>query len=140
MPIALNSEPVAPGFYEKALTAYLRFVSMILLFFALGYWAMIIGLPGVAGDRFDLMPEHWQAASATLSVILPVAAIGLWGGFPWGVFVWVIAIIVEYAMFLWFSGFFGTNVSVLAFHAASFVTYLLLRIGGILARRRLQNA
>ena len=140
MPIALNKQQISTSFYDRALKAYLRIVAIVLIWFALRYWAMIVGMEGTPFGGFDRMPEYWRATSAGLSVLLPVAAVGLWGRFPWGVFIWLLAIACEVAMYSLFSGLFGRNDQVLVFHAATFLAYLMVRLASLATGRRKRAA
>lgn len=97
----------------------LRLVALALLAFAIQYWMKVTGLRQPDGLRFDTMPSHWQAVAAVLSVVLPVAALGLWGLNGWGVVIWIGAAAIEIAMYGFFPARFGPDPMRIAFHAAA---------------------
>lgn len=100
------------------------------------YWIRLMGVhPGVAW-RFDLMPLHWQAASAALAVFFPFAAVGLWLVAPWGPVIWFLCAVIEAVMYGVYPGLFGHCDWVLAAHAAIGLSYLVFRIAFHLRRRR----
>ena len=117
--------PTEHGMYAFLHVVFLRMVAAFLMLSAISYWALIVGASSSPDIRFDTMPEYWRFTSLTLSVILPVAALGLWGLFPWGAFLWLMVILMEFAMYYWFSELFGENQTLLIFHTACFSLYLL---------------
>lgn len=113
-----------------------RLVAIILIIFALQYWVQLTGISGDPMLRFDVMSEYWQVAGTTLAVVLPVAAVGLWSGYTWGAFVWLLAVAIELAMYGWFSDLFGSRPLVVAFHLLCLVVYGVIRVtAGIIERR-----
>jgi hypothetical protein len=62
------------------------------------------------------------------SVLLPVASLGLWGLFSWGVVVWLIVAIFEITMYLGFPQLFGQSFLRVGFHVLSILVYLSLRV------------
>ena len=114
-----DPDPPRLGFIRKV---FLRAVALFLLIYSLNYWMRIVGL---AGDiRFDLMPEHWQVASATLAVLLPVTAVGMWGLYPWGLLTWFLTIAIELTMYAFQTDYFGRNDLVLAFHFVALIAWM----------------
>ena len=71
----------------------LRIVSMLLLAFSVGYWSKLIGLAD-AEVRFDTLTTAWKIAATSLVVLQPVAALGLWGGWHWGIVLWVLVAVI----------------------------------------------
>lgn len=127
MPIDMVETVREPNPAERLETVFLRGVALVLIVFALGYWLSIIGLYPERAPRFDLMAEHWQIASATLAVLMPVAAIGLWGMFPWGVFLWFSAVVIETIMYLGLPQLFGKQEIIVLFHLLAVLAYLILK-------------
>ena len=99
-----------------------RILSVFLLVFALKYWAVVVGL-GDENLRFDNMPNYWRAAASALIVLMPVAALGLWGGFRWGVVVWLTTALLECLMYGMYPALFGKQGNLLLFHAISVLAY-----------------
>ncbi|MEM7020200.1 MAG: DUF6163 family protein [Pseudomonadota bacterium] len=103
----------------------LRLVSIILLALSAGYWAKLVGISdGLV--RFDTMSIPWKVAATTLVVLQPVAALGLWGGWRWGVVVWIITALIEGVMYGLNSDIFGEAGLLLLFHLFAFLTYVVI--------------
>lgn len=115
MPIEMNKKQ-NENLIDFLTIIFFRMVALFLLVFALQYWVQVLGLNNSANTRFDLMPEHWQIASVILCVILPIAAVGLWGRFSWGPIVWIMVIATEVVMYFSLPHLFGFNNPVLIFH------------------------
>ena len=82
---------------ELLMTILLRLVAAACLWFAFGIWSDLIGHSSGGALRIDLLDRDQQAAVATLAVLYPVAAIGLWLKGSWGPVVWTVAAVVEIA-------------------------------------------
>lgn len=108
--------------YRSLVGIYLKIVALFLIVFSLGYWARLVGIhdPTFA---FDSMPPHWQAAIASLVVLQPIAALGLWGHSRWGIVVWVLVIAIEFVMYGLFPSLFGTANRLLMFYAVCLLCY-----------------
>ena len=115
---------------------FARAVALVLLFFALRYWIRLTGFHPGEEFRFDTMSEHWRVASSSLAVLLPVAALGLWGRFSWGVVVWMLAAVQEIAMHTWFSDLFGRADLTVAFHLVAVSIYIALKLAEFLPANR----
>lgn len=113
-----------------------RVVAGYCLLFGILYWGRIVGYSDMAGWRFDLMPVHWQVASATLAVLLPFAAIGLWMLASWGPVIWLICAGTELTMFLGFPGLFGENRPTVVAHLLTIALYCAFRLVLFLQRRK----
>ncbi len=120
------------------LAIFRRLVALILIAFGLNYWMRIIGMSGVEGLRFDTMSEPWQAASCFLAVLLPIAAIGLWGLFSWGTSIWLIAVAVELSLYLGMPETFGTAPQIVLFHLLSLAFYVAVKGLMLMQRRRVR--
>lgn len=120
------------------LAIFRRLVALFLLWFGLMYWMRIVGLSGVEGLRFDTMTEAWQAASCVMAVMLPIAAIGLWGLFTWGTSIWLITVAVELSLYLGWPEIFGQATQVVWFHAVCLAVYVTIKLMMMLSRRRIR--
>ncbi len=111
-------------FVFAAFTWFHRIIAAYCLLFGFLYWVRLIGFYEGALWRFDLMPLHWKFASASLAVLFPVAAIGLWMKVSWGPVIWLAAALVETLMFYGFPQLFGAHVLTLATHLGVAVLYI----------------
>jgi Family of unknown function (DUF6163) len=111
-------------FVFAAFTWFHRIIAAYCLLFGFLYWVRLIGYYDGPLWRFDLMPLHWQFASASLAVLFPVAAIGLWMKVSWGPVIWLAAASAETLMFYGFPQLFGAHVLTLAAHLAVAVLYI----------------
>jgi Family of unknown function (DUF6163) len=93
-----------------------RIIAAYCLAFGLLYWVRLIGIYDGPLWRFDLMPAHWQFAAASLAVLFPVAAIGMWMMVSWGPVIWAAAAAGEFIMHLGFPHLFGERMLTLAAH------------------------
>ncbi|MBO6719391.1 MAG: hypothetical protein JJ913_15650 [Rhizobiaceae bacterium] len=113
---------------EFAYEWFCRAVAVKCIAFGLFYWIRLIGL--YEGDlwRFDLMPLHWQVAGAMLSVLFPIAAIGLWMAVSWGPVLWVIAAAAEIVMHGALPDLFGYRPGLVALHVATLIGLVGFRV------------
>ena len=96
--------------------SFLRVIGMVFIFFSIQYWMRLTGVYPGAEFSFDTMSEHWRLASSVLAVLLPATALGLWGGYRWGVVLWLVAAIMELTMHVAMTGQFGRSDMRVAFH------------------------
>ena len=122
---------------EGLMVVFLRILALIFIFFGIRYWLLVVGVFD-ENIRFDNMSNHWKIASAVLSVLYPVAALGLWGLFSWGVVVWTICAAIEIVMYAIFPELFGQLRALMIFHAASIAAWLLIKLVQFLDKRRAQ--
>lgn len=113
-----------------------RTVALFFVFFAVHYWAQIVGLANPGRGGITTMSEHWQIASVILAVTMPVAAIGLWGLFAWGTSTWLAVIILELVMLTRFSDPFSIAAFMIWFHVACMGIYITIKFGMMIRRRR----
>ncbi|MDB5555263.1 MAG: hypothetical protein JWL86_5247 [Rhizobium sp.] len=113
---------------ELLMTIFMRMVAVACLWFALDTWSDLIGYGSNGILRFDLLDTDMQAAAAALSVLYPVAAIGLWLKGAWGPVIWTLAAAVEVARHESFPGIFGTSGPTLLMIASTVALYVVLRI------------
>lgn len=114
--------------FETLYRVFVRALALCLLYFAIQYWLRLIGYFDGPEYQFDTMSLHWQIACAVLAVVHPVAALGLWGLFSWGLVVWLFSAVVEIAMYTYFTELFGENRELIMFHAgcAAFIAIFLI--------------
>jgi hypothetical protein len=113
---------------ELLMTILLRMVAAACLWFAFRIWSDLIGYGAEGALRIDLLDTDQQAAIATLAVLYPVAAIGLWLRGSWGPVVWTVAAIVEIARHESQPGSFANATPTLAMIASTVLLYLALRL------------
>lgn len=139
MALNLNQDSKNNGILEILLIIFRRLVALFLIGFAILYWTKILGLSGNPDLRIDTMSEPWQIASAVLAVIMPVAAIGLWGLFPWGTSSWLLIIAIELSMYWWRSDIFGSPAYIVQFHLICLATYFALKLAMMVQKRNKTN-
>ena len=100
----------------------LRIVSLTLLAFSIAYWTKLVGVVDPA-LRFDTLTSAWKVAATSLVVLQAVASLGLWGGWRWGVVIWVLVALIEFVMYGLNSSIFGSANILLVFHAVSLMMY-----------------
>ncbi len=103
----------------------LRLVALLMLAFSVGYWAKLVGLSDAA-VRFDTLPNAWKVAATALVVLQPVTALGLWGGWHWGIVLWILVALIEFSMYGLNPAIFGQSNMLLVFHAAGLATYVVM--------------
>ena len=113
---------------ELLMTILLRMVAAACLWFAFRIWSDLIGYGSSGTLRIDLLDTDQQAAIATLAVLYPVAAIGLWLRGSWGPVVWTVAAIVEIARHESQTGSFSHATPTLIMIASTVLLYLALRL------------
>lgn len=102
--------PRAPLFLPDLLMAiFLRLVAVSCLWYGLVIWGDLIGYRNGGILRFDLLNNDMKAAGATLAILYPVAAIGLWLRGPWGPVIWSVAAITEVTMHEVYAEIFGPD-------------------------------
>nr|WP_316653505.1 DUF6163 family protein [uncultured Gellertiella sp.] len=117
---------------------FLRLVALSCLVFGVQYWGMLSGYLLEGRARFDLLSLPWKVAGAGLSVVFPVAALGLWLTVSWGPVIWVLAAGAQVAMYTVWPSIFGRNMPLVLLHATVAILFALFRIEA--AYRSRQNA
>jgi hypothetical protein len=133
---AVEPLELRPTTAEVAFEWFHRIVAAYCLLFGMLYWVRLIGFYEGALWRFDLMPIHWQVAAVSLSVLFPVAAIGLWMLASWGPVIWFCCAAAEIAMYAVFPDLFGRRPLIVAWHIGVALLYGLFRLGLHLQRRK----
>jgi hypothetical protein len=113
---------------ELLMTIFLRMVAAACLYFAFQIWSDLIGYGSAGAFRIDLLDTDQQAAVATLAVLYPVAAIGLWLRGSWGPVVWTVAAAVEIARHESLPGSISAATPTLVMIGSTVLLYLALRI------------
>ena len=124
------------GNLETAFRFFVRLVALSCLVAGLQYWARLIGFSDGGMSRFDLIPSYWQFASASLAVLLPVAAVGLWMQVSWGPVIWVVAAGSEIIMHKGFPLWYGERPVLVLAHVVVISVYIGFRIALFVKRRQ----
>lgn len=113
---------------EILMTIFLRMVAAACLYYAFVIWSDLIGYGSGGAFRIDLLGTDQQAAIATLAVLYPVAAIGLWLRGSWGPVVWTVAAAVEIARHESLPGSISAATPTLLMIGSTALVYLALRL------------
>ncbi|MBU4530048.1 MAG: hypothetical protein KUA43_06970 [Hoeflea sp.] len=124
------------GALEASFRLFMRLVALSCLVAGLQYWGRLIGLSDGGMSRFDLIPSYWQFASAALSVLLPVAAVGLWMQVSWGPVIWVVAAGSEIVMHKGFPLWYGERPLLVIAHVVVISVYIGFRAALFIKRRQ----
>lgn len=127
---------IGTGALEASFRLFVRLVALSCLFAGLQYWGRLIGYSDGGMYRFDLIPSYWQAASASLAVLLPVAAVGLWMQVSWGPVIWAVAAGSEIIMHEGFPIWFGERSMLVNAHILVIAVYVGFRIALFVKRRQ----
>lgn len=123
------------GTLDISFRIFLRVVAVSCIYTGLTYWARLIGLTDGGNSRFDLLLPHWQFAAASLAVLMPVAAVGLWMEVSWGAVMWVVAAGGQVLMHQVFWRWFGSQPLVMGLHATVALTYIAFRAAFFIRER-----
>ena len=121
---------------ETVFLLFLRIVALFCLASGVAWWARLTGISEGGAMRFDLVGSHWRFVGASLCVLMPVAAVGLWMGVAWGPVIWVVAAGTESVMHSVFTDWFGEQPQLVAVHGAVLGTYLAFRVSLFWIARR----
>lgn len=131
MTYAEDLKPAPASWLDITFVSYLRLLAICFIGFTVLYWMRVSGYyaePDWGPEwRFDTMSSSWKIVAAMLSVLLPIAAVGLWSTLSWGRVVWVMAVITELTMYSVFPERFGTNSNIVWFHLATIGIYLVFQ-------------
>jgi len=126
-----DANPKSASWLEVSFVWFLRLLAICFIGFTVQYWMRVSGYYSGADLgaewRFDTMSTPWKIVSAMLSVLLPIAAVGLWSALSWGQVVWTMAIVTELVMYSLFPDSFGANPNIVWFHLSTIVIYLIFR-------------
>jgi hypothetical protein len=104
---------------------YLMAVAVLLLAAGLIRAGLILGITPT-GESFDTMDVYGRTGAVALVCLDLFAAVGLWIRAVWGPVMWVIAAIVETAMYTFFSELFGSHSLRVAVHCVLIGIFLVL--------------
>ena len=124
------------GTLEASFRVFMRLVALSCLLAGLQYWGRLIGYSDGGMSRFDLIPSYWQLASASLAVLLPVAAVGLWMQVSWGPVIWAVAAGSEVFMHKGFPIWFGDRPLLVLAHIVVMSVYIGFRVALFVNRRQ----
>lgn len=124
---------------ELLYLVFLRLVAISCFWFGLQYWAMLTGYSLNGHGRFDLVSLQWRVAGASLAVIFPVAALGLWIGAKWGAVIWVIGAGAQIAMYKIWPNIYGQNTLVPIMHCMVGAIYCLFHVSFWLDNRQMEE-
>ena len=126
---------------EGLINLFLRLLALVFIVFAVRYWLLVVGVSN-SEIRFDTMPNHWKVAGTFFSVFYPIAALGLWGLFRWGIVIWFLIASLELVMYVFYQQLYGQHNSLVVFHLASMGTWLTYRLVEFLDEKRtlIQNS
>lgn len=135
--MSIDSSPVARRTLTEILfILFMRMIAVVCFAFGLEYWAMLSGYAMEGKGRFDLLSFPWQVASAGLSTLFPVAAVGLWLTVSWGPVIWFLAAATQAAMYLVWPEIFGSNLLVVALNAGILLVFVAFRVALTLRKRQ----
>ena len=127
MTYAEDLKPAPTTWLDIAFVSFLRLLAICFIGFTVQYWMRVSGYYDGPEWRFDTMSSSWKIVAAMLSVLLPIAAVGLWSTLSWGRVVWAMAVITELTMYSWYPERFGTSSIIVWFHLASIAIYLVFQ-------------
>ncbi|RXF74751.1 DUF6163 family protein [Hansschlegelia zhihuaiae] len=78
------------------LALFLRTLAVVELAKGLLHWGLLVGAGGAAEPLVG-KTAAWFVATVFFAIADPVAAVGLWIGAPWGVAIWLIAALGQFA-------------------------------------------
>ena len=123
-----------PYIPQILMTLFLRLAALGCLWYGLELWGALIGYSEHGAGRFDLLGTDMKTARATLAVLYPVAAIGLWLRGAWGPVIWAVTAGMEIAMHQVFADTFGADPVKIVAIGLTVVIYLALRLTLLLVK------
>ncbi len=140
----MNEEPIKSSIISKLeglINLFLRILALVFIAFAIKYWLVLVGVLDVE-IRFDTMPNHWKVAATFLGVFYPIAALGLWGLYRWGIVIWFLTASIELVMHVFYPQLYGQFETLVIFHLVSMTAWLLYSLVQYLDQRRtlIQNS
>jgi hypothetical protein len=109
-----------------ALDYYLMALAAAMMLLGLRQWAIVLGVISSGGGTFEAMSTPWKLATMHLAVVDLVASVGLWLRVAWGKVIWIFAALSEIAFHTVFIRALGSDLVVVAFHAASIIAFIVL--------------
>lgn len=87
--------------WDQVLLFYMRFVSILWLIKGISSWLVILGVWS-PHEPFYTATLGYQSMVVYFAVTDPIAAIGLWIATPWGGVLWLLAIVTNIILALFF--------------------------------------
>jgi hypothetical protein len=125
-----------PSAGESVFGIYHRALGLVALALGIAAMARIVGIGSFEPARFDLMPEHWRIASASLAILYAAAGFGLWQKTRWGIVTGVGAVGLHISMHTIAAGLFGRNDEMIMFLVTLIATYAGFWLLHLAAQRR----
>lgn len=103
----LKSDEAASGLqWDVVLVWFLRAMAIVWLVTGIGHWAILLGVfPGDA--PFEGRPLSHQATTIYFAIIDLVAAVGLWLTSTWGGVMWLLAVMSDLILAIFFPQIIG---------------------------------
>jgi hypothetical protein len=109
----LNREVATGLHWDAVLVWFLRAMAIVWLVTGLGHWAILLGVfPGDA--PFEGRPLAFQATITYFAVIDLVAAVGLWLTSTWGGVMWLLAVMSDLILAIFFPQIIGHGLLTIA--------------------------
>ncbi len=116
-----------PNLVFSSYSIFLHCLAFVALLFSIFYWIRMVGVFPGALWRIDRMPWLWQVLTVSLSVVYPIAALGLWMGSLWGIILWFFAALTESLAFTVYSSSFIFFPSLAVFHFLVAILFVMFR-------------
>ena len=116
------------NFVRLAFHVWLRLLAIIFFALTVEMWMSAVGYWEGVGQRFDTMSAGLKIYTAVLSVLLPVASVGLWTTLSWGRVVWFLAIGFQILAKLRLGDEIEVMPWVILFHILSILVYLAFQL------------
>ena len=107
------------------LTAFMRITSILWLIKGLSAWAILFGI-WVPLQLFDRAPIGYQSIIVYFAVTDLIAAIGLWVATAWGGVLWLLAIVSNTILAIFFPEIVPGGIPILALFIVFVLVYLIL--------------
>jgi len=114
---------------DIAFDVFFALTAICVLSFGFYYWLRLVGVWGETNWRFDLMGWNWRVLAASMAVLYPVAACGLWQQARWGIILWLGGGVSETLCFTLFAASFSFNLFVPLLHLTLLLCYIVLTLG-----------
>ncbi|AQT44733.1 hypothetical protein BBC0244_010220 [Bartonella apihabitans] len=116
-----------PNLVLSSYSIFLHCLAFVALLFSIFYWIRMVGVFHGTLWRIDRMPWLWQVLTVSLSVVYPIAALGLWMGSLWGIILWFFAALTESLAFTVYSSSFIFFPSLAVFHFLVAILFVMFR-------------
>ena len=122
---ALTSDEAAGLQWDVVLVWFLRAMAVVWLVTGIGHWAILLGVfPGDA--PFEGRPMSYQATTIYFAIIDLVAAVGLWLTSTWGGVMWLLAVMSDLILAIFFPHIIGHSFVTVAPMVTLVATYFVI--------------